>query len=102
MRLFFVVILLAGLTAGCATSPTGRKQLMLLPESQMDAMGAEAFSQQKAQTPVSKDPKLNAYVRCVAVPLAEEVTGPGSARDWEIVVFDVKEPNAFALPGKKI
>ena len=86
----------------CATSPTGRKQLTLLPESQMAQMGAEAFRQQKEQTPASKDPAINAFVRCVSVPLIEEVTGKGSARDWEIVVFDVKEPNAFALPGKKI
>src|SRR5690606_15993440 len=52
-------------------------------------------------TPVTRDPRLNAYVRCVSLPLLMEL-GDGDAKDWEIVVFDVKEPNAFALPGKKI
>ncbi|MEQ1879085.1 MAG: M48 family metallopeptidase, partial [Bdellovibrionia bacterium] len=97
LQLVLFCILLSNLS--CATSPTGRSQLLLLPPSQMDGMGAESFSQMKAQTPIETDARTNAYVRCVAVPLTAEVSG---VKDWEIVVFRDGTANAFALPGGKI
>lgn len=96
------------LSFACATSPTGRKQLELLPDSQMNQMGTEAFTQMKAQTPINHDPALNAEVRCVADALlralpADYVKRAGVPGDkWEVVVFQNDEPNAFALPGGKI
>jgi uncharacterized lipoprotein YajG len=38
IRLFVLIISLV-LLAGCATSPTGRSQLVLMPESQINEMG---------------------------------------------------------------
>lgn len=88
--------------SACATSPTGRKQLMLLPESQMDAMGAQAFEQMKAETPSDSDATVNAYVKCIVDPIAQAAKGQTSVDKWEIVVFKDKSANAFALPGGKI
>lgn len=96
----FAVVLTWGFA--CATSPTGRKQLILLPDSQMDALGSQAFLQMKASEKVEKDPKINAYVRCVAMPIAEEAKGELQIKEWEIVVFQEQSANAFALPGGKI
>jgi predicted Zn-dependent protease len=84
--------------AGCATSPTGRSQLMFMPESEMTQMGLQAFANIKKETPVDSDAKTNAYVQCVGRAITREV-GQGS---WEIVVFEDKDANAFALPGNKI
>ena len=102
-RLFRVILtLVLVLPAACATSPLGRRQLKLVPAVQMDAMGVQAFTQLKQTTPVESSPALNAYVRCIALPLAE-LAEPGSKpSDWEVVVFKNAEPNAFALPGRKI
>lgn len=36
----------------CATSPTGRSQLMLLPDSQVDQMGLQAFETLKRDKPI--------------------------------------------------
>jgi predicted Zn-dependent protease len=91
-----------GLLLGCATSPLGRKQLILLPDGQMDTMGAQAFQQMKTSVPTDHDPKWNDYVRCVALPITEAAKGQVSNREWEIVVFRDETANAFALPGGKI
>ena len=37
------IILCLGLLHACTTSPTGRSQLALMPESQLNEMGAQAF-----------------------------------------------------------
>lgn len=92
-----MVLACAGLA--CATSPTGRRQIMLVSDNQMDQMGVAAFDQLKANTPVSQDPAVGAYVRCVGDAIAGEVPDVAS---WEIVVFDDAAANAFALPGGKI
>lgn len=87
----------------CATSPTGRKQLILLPEGQMSAMGAQAFDQMKQETPVSRDAAINSYVRCVAEPVAAQASEEAGVKSWDVVAFDEdKTVNAFALPGGKI
>jgi predicted Zn-dependent protease len=87
----------------CATSPLGRKQLMLMPSGQMSQLGAQSFDQMKSEIPVEKDPRINAYVRCVAIPITRQVKGEDvGAKSWEIVVFKDASANAFALPGGKI
>ncbi len=86
----------------CATSPLGRKQLVGMPQSQMNAMGAQSFEELKKQTPIEKDPAVNAYVNCIAKPITEAVKGQLKVDQWEIVVFKSNQINAFALPGGKI
>lgn len=88
------------LLGSCTTSPTGRSQLLFMPEAQMAQMGATAFDQQKKETPSSKDAKKKAYVQCVSAQLLRAM-GENPAQ-WEVVLFDSKQVNAFALPGKKI
>jgi len=101
MRTLILLTVAAGM-AGCATSPLGRKQLVLVPEGQMSSLGSQAFSEMKAKQPIERDPEVNAYVRCAALAVAAEASGQGGASGWEIVVFRDKSANAFALPGGKI
>jgi predicted Zn-dependent protease len=93
-----LLLCLALLTA-CATSPLGRKTLRFFPEGEMAQMGAAAFQETREKTPESKDGKKNAYVACIAGALTREVQGDQA---WEVVVFEDKAANAFALPGGKI
>lgn len=92
--------LLALLLTACAVSPTGRQQFMMMNPQQMSAMGTQAFAELKDATPVERNPWVNAYVQCVASAITQEL-GPGQA-PWEVVVFQDKAVNAFALPGGKI
>jgi predicted Zn-dependent protease len=92
-------LLFALLLAGCQTSPTGRKQLALVPDSQMNQMGDQAFAELKAKQPIENDAATNTYVRCVADAITSALP---EKRAWEVVVFRDDTPNAFALPGGKI
>ncbi len=93
------------LVAACSTTMTGRKQLTLIDDAKMDALGAAAFTDIKQQGKVDRDAAANAYVHCVADPILAVIPKGGAApKDgkWELIVFDDATPNAFALPGGKI
>jgi len=86
---------------GCITNPeTGRRQLMIVSEAEMTQLGAGTFTQMKKETPVSRDAGANALVRRVGERIRSVVNMPNA--QWEFVVFDSKEANAFCLPGGKI
>jgi len=96
-------VLSVTLLAGCATSPTGRRQLQLFPEQQMAQMGTEAYGNIKQQTPASQDKAVNQYVECVADAIIRVLPeGRNKPSDWEVTVFRSDQINAFALPGGKI
>jgi predicted Zn-dependent protease len=94
-------LLWAAVLAACATSPLGRSQLILFPESEMSEMGAAAFQEMKQQTPPVTDAGTNRYVQCVADHIIRALPGEDPA-GWEVRVFDDEQVNAFALPGRKI
>ncbi|MFA5684880.1 MAG: M48 family metallopeptidase [Lysobacteraceae bacterium] len=90
------------LAAGCATSPTGRSQLLMMSDAQMSQMGIAAFDQMKTADKVSTDRAKHAYVACIVTALVAELPEQWRAQPWEAQVFAVDSPNAFALPGGKI
>lgn len=96
-----LVLLCSVLASACTTSPTGRSQFLLLPEQDVDSMGLTAFEQLKQTTPVLKDPGAVDYARCVAISILRSMPDEEPA-NWEIVVFDDDQVNAFALPGGRI
>lgn len=101
VRLLVLALLVASLVTACATSPTGRRQIIVLPEQQVDSMGLTAFAELKQTTPQLKDPARVDYARCVADSILGAMQGERTS-DWEIVVFDDPQVNAFALPGGRI
>ncbi len=96
------LLLLVSLLSACATSPTGRNQLILVGDAQMQQMGIDSFQQLKSTTKISKDKNKIQYVRCVANHIIQALPQEWSGRDWEVVVFEDDSANAFALPGGKI
>lgn len=99
-------VLSVGLTllilGACATSPTGRRQLVLIDDSRMNQMGAEAFEEMKKKIPVDQGAAVNGYVNCIVSALLQVTTDDTGVRQWEVVVFREQSANAFALPGGKI
>jgi predicted Zn-dependent protease len=99
------ILCTAAFTASCAASPTGRKQLHLLPDSEIAQMGVAAFEQLKQNMPAETDPKVTSKVKCVVDAVAEaarRVAPSNLPQQWEVVVFEDPQANAFALPGGKI
>jgi len=101
-RPLLAVSVLALTLAGCATTPSGRSQVMLVEDSQMNAMGIEAFSQLRAKGTLTNNPAQQRYVRCVANALIAELPSQWRGLPWEVEVFEDASANAFALPGGKV
>ena len=101
MKRHLAFVLLSLLFAGCLTVPeTGRRQVMLISSQQEMQLGFSAFQQVKKETPASRDPAITAMVQRVGRRIAAVAELPGA--QWEFVVFDSKESNAFCLPGGKV
>lgn len=83
---------------------TGRRQLTLIDDNKMNAMGLAAFADLKQQGKLSQDQMVNDYVQCVASAIVAVIPSDGGPRDgrWEVLVFEDPTPNAFALPGGKV
>ncbi len=88
--------------AACATSPTGRRQLVLIDDPDMNRMGAEAFTEMKKQIPIDRGAGVNNYVKCIVNALLVVTEDDTGVTQWEVVVFRDNSANAFALPGGKI
>lgn len=95
-------MLLTFFVVSCAKSPTGRSQLKLYSASQLENMGAQAFDGIKTQQKISTKQVDNELVTCVAQSITRHVPQDVFAGEWEVVVFDEDQINAFALPGGKI
>jgi predicted Zn-dependent protease len=99
-REWWVAVVISAFLVSCVTNEAGRKQLMLISSSEITQLGINSFDQMKTNTPISKDPELNALVRRVGERIKSVVSLPNA--QWEFVVFESKEANAFCLPGGKI
>lgn len=97
LKKIFPILMITCLLTACVTSPTGRSQLLIMPDTQVDQMGLQSFETLKRDKPISQNPQYNQLANCVASTLTREIGG-----NWEVVVFEDSSPNAFALPGNKI
>jgi predicted Zn-dependent protease len=101
-----IILGLAGgtlLLTGCETNAvTGRSQFTAFApgDAQLAAMALTSWNEQKAKTPISRDPAANARLQRVGQRIAN-VSGLTNVQ-WEFVVFDKPEKNAFVLPGGKV
>ena len=102
----WIVASLLGLVAffsGCTTVPeTGRKQLSLVPNDQIEQMAISQFQQLKQQSNVSQDPEMNAQLQRVGRRIARQAEQYMPNTQWEFVVIDEDVVNAFAMPGGKV
>jgi predicted Zn-dependent protease len=100
LSLCLIALLLA---AGCATTPTGRRQLKLVSPQKMQRMGNKAYGEIKRETPEVEDEAIREYVRCVCDAVTSALPEPRSTENWDITVFRKDDMvNAFALPGGNI
>ncbi len=97
------LLALALLVQGCSTVPvTGRKSLNLISSGQEMQLGLTSFEQMKKDTPISKDRAANEQVQRVGKRIAQVAAPDMPNAQWEFVVFESTEANAFCLPGGKV
>ncbi len=98
MRRAHLPMVLALLLAACAQAPvTGRQQLIIVPQDQVAAAGAQASQQVLKEKGVAHDARLEGMIGRVGPRVARASDAPGI--DWRFVLIDDDTPNAFALPG---
>ena len=102
-----LISLLCGLgllvLTGCAVVPeTGRSQLVLISGEQEAQLGLQSFSDTKKSVPISRDATANALVQKVGQRIAAVAGRSLPNAQWEFVVFESAEANAFCLPGGKV
>jgi predicted Zn-dependent protease len=98
-----VLAALVALFTGCTTVPvTGRSQLNLMSPGQEMQLGLTSFDQLKKETPISQDATVNALVQRVGKRISVVAQPDMPNAQWEFVVFESKEANAFCLPGGKV
>jgi predicted Zn-dependent protease len=90
------------LLGACATSPTGRPQLMMVSDAQMSQMGLTAFNTLRKQGKFVDAPRERAYASCVANALIAVLPPPWNTQAWEVQIVGDDSANAFALPGGRI
>lgn len=90
------------LLGACATSPTGRRQLLMVSDSEINQMGLTTFNQMKTSDKLSNDPKKLAAAQCIVKALVAQLPASWQALPWEVQVFAIDSANAFALPGGKV
>ena len=107
-----IFLLAAILLAACATVPiTGRKQLSLIPDSEMNAMSFQQYDQVIAESQLSTDPEATAMIKRVGGRIQGAVekyfrdNGMIKHLDgyaWEFNLIESDQVNAWCMPGGKV
>ncbi len=113
MKRTITVLASMAVLAACTKVPiTGRRQLNLLPESQMMTMSLAAYQDFLKETPPlgSNDPNVQMVQRIgkrLSVAATKYLTENGAAErvegfNWEFNVVDEPTVNAWCMPGGKV
>lgn len=99
MRRFAALVLLL---AACEKNPeTGRRQLLLVSETQERELGSASYQKVLATQPISHDPRELEPLRRVGARISAAAAKPDFR--WEFnVIADDRTLNAWCMPGGKI
>jgi predicted Zn-dependent protease len=111
-RLILSVVAAAMLAWSCSSVPiTGRKQLSLVSESEMQSMSYAQYDSFLMQNKLSTDPVATAMVKRVGTRIqhaVEDYMNTHNLKDqlagykWEFNLVENKEVNAWCMPGGKV
>jgi metalloendopeptidase OMA1, mitochondrial len=102
-RRLLLVSLSAALFAGCYQVPvTGRRAMNLVDDKEVTKMSIGMFEDLKRQHRLSRNQQQIDQLKRVGDRLSKVVFWDMPDADWEFVVFDVPQVNAFAMAGGKV
>ncbi len=89
------------LLASCVSIPgTDKKAFNILPRAQEKQMGEQAFQEIKQKEKISTNKRWNEILQRVGKRIA--AVSPVSDFQWEFVLIESPQMNAFCLPGGKV
>jgi predicted Zn-dependent protease len=74
----------------------------IVTEKEIRRQARVEWLQMKRHMPLEPDARVVRYVQCVADSIISQLPGEYENIDWEVVVFDEEQINAFADPNGKI
>jgi len=93
---------LLGATAACTTPnpETGRNQLILIDDAQLAQASLQAWAQMRQQVPAWNNAAAQRRLETVGRRVVQ-AAGRGN-QNWEFVLFNSDQKNAFVLPGGQV
>jgi len=87
--------------AGCATNPeTGRSQLILIDDAQLQQASLTAWAEMRQQTRAWNNAAAQRRLETIGRGIVNAAGRGGQS--WEFVLFDSPDLNAFVLPGGQV
>ncbi len=112
LRPILILVVLSLLLAACATVPlTGRRQLSLIPDSQMNSMSFQQYDQVLGESQLSDNTEQTAMIKRVGARIQKAVEdylaqqGQSSHIDgyaWDFNLIESDQVNAWCMPGGKV
>ena len=108
----FALLVAVLLLAACATVPiTGRRQISIIPDNEIQSMSFQQYDQVLAEGRISQDAEAVAMVkrvgRRIQAAVEEYFQQQGMSEhlqgyDWEFTLLESDEVNAWCMPGGKV
>ncbi len=87
--------------AACATNPvTGRNQLILVDDAQLQQLSVQAWAQERQRNRIWNNQAAQQRLNRVGRRVSSVARVPGAR--WEFALFDSPEKNAYVLPGGQV
>jgi len=112
LRLVLILVSVSILVAACATVPlTGRRQLSLIPDSEMNTLSFQQYDQVLAESKLSTDARQTAMIKRVGERIQKSVedylTQNGQLShidgyEWDFNLIESEQVNAWCMPGGKV
>ncbi len=112
IKIYLSLFLLALLVYYCSTVPiTGRKQISLIPASEINALSFQQYGEFLKQNKLSEDKEAVAMVKRVGVNIQKAVEtyftqnnmmNQLQGYEWEFNLVESNEVNAWCMPGGKV
>ena len=97
---------------GCSSAPiTDRRQFKIIPEAKLNAQAAQIYEKVKEKEKMSDDIKTLDEIKYIGKKMEVSITeyftrsdieDPTIGFDWEYILIEKKEKNAWCMPGGKI
>ena len=86
----------------CTFAAHSASAAFLVSEKEVLRQARVEWLYMKRHVPLETDPRVQRYVECIANNIIQALPAEKKNIDWEVVVFDEDEVNAFADPNGKI
>mgnify|MGYP002152675280 FL=1 len=96
------VLVCASVVASCASTPSGRPQLVLKSEAALEIEATRQFNSIRDTAPLVKDRATIDYVACVTNAIIDVLEGADADLYWELAIVDHPMVNAQAMAGGKV